>query len=755
MSAVLDKSTNPGNRGSHYNKGAEYLYYVNESTPQVWRQPVNPATTILQQVAKPLLGGQVNNLNSLGASDLRWTGTGTKQLQGQSGAKLFKLTGFTTLEQIQPEALAAVAWDSLPANNTLANEDGQSAAGNFYAVKIPLSGGDAHYAKVRIFKDTATRIEWVAYVLGTRPSVLHTLGTEITSPRDIFVTDFDTEIYVSGGDVFGYVVKYQRILGGPFPQYFDFPIQLNAFPLASPQQMIVDGGTIYVVAEDGLFLLQPEYGVQIQVVTGISAPVGLLLDKKGATHTAYISTTVGQVYVVDLSQFNAPTFDSDGNQTGAANAPIAAPEPRADLALGGASGFLTWADDAHTAFYAPVVGAAGKIHRVDLVANALSSELRTADPALPNPWSVEVFSEGSLSVVCDEGIYDIERGLSITADLALGLGLIPFDYINNSKENPASPGPLDGRANTSSAPGYYFSGNPNLAFGGSLTLLINHQAAWNSNLRFYKVSLTNDATGQVRNITDAFTDLLWKSSLERPRFDAEITRAQSGFFPIRNPAQLWYNPFLAAIIGTALSDNGYNRLKIDFFGSSTATSAISYTRLIYVDNTRSTVTLRYLRRGTSASAPAAGDYSAPEACGLIEYTNKDDLVEFDFTAVHPAGAGKYTIYFNRGSTRLFTLTGDVTTGATLLTVRERSPGVPLRIGHLTGNCDIAGISVGLSTPSPGVINGYGWVNLGDSASRGFSLAKAPLTHTDWPSALPIGTPAPRSALVMGPPLAKK
>src|ERR1043165_3073241 len=53
------------------------------------------------------------------------------------------------------------------------------------------------------------------------------------------------------------------------------------------------------------------------------------------------------------------------------------------------------------------------------------------------------------------------------------------------------------------------------------------------------------------------------------------------------------------------------------------------------------------------------------------------------------------------------------------------PGVPLRIGHLTGNCEIAGVSVGVSTPSPGVINGYGWVNLGDSASALFQPRQGP------------------------------
>jgi hypothetical protein len=755
MATILDKNTNAGNRGSHYTRGSDFLYYVNESPSQIWRQPVNPATMIVQQAAKSLVSGVSNNLNSLGSGDLRWVGGTTKQVQAQNGAKVAKLVGFSALDQITPDALAAVAWDPLASNNVLGGEDGQSTVGNFYAVRIPVTGGDPHYAKVRIFKDSAgTKIEWVAYIIGTRPSVIQTLGADYAAPRDIYVNEFESEIYLTGGGDAGYVIKFQRLVAGPFPQYSDYPVPLydpsSPVQLINPQQMAVDGSTIYVVAEGGLFLLQPEFGVQVPVVSGISGPVGLLLDKQRSAFTAYISDQTGRVYVVDLSQFNAPMFDSNGDQIAGASAPTAAPSASTQLALGGPSGFLTWADDEHTAFYAAVGGPTGKVQRIDLVSTFVANELTSSDPTLANPWSVQVFSDSSLTVICDAAIYDTERGISLTTDLALGLGLIPFQYINRSTENPASPAPTDGRANTSSAPGYYFSAYPNLAFGGSLSLLVNHQAAWNSNLRFYKLSVANDTTGVSRAITSSFTDLRWNATASPPRFEPVVTGVQSSaFYPVRSPSDLWYNPYLAAIVSTALSDNGHNRLKLDFFDINKAPIAgASYTRLIYVDNTRSSVSLTYLRRGTATVPPAPDAYSVPETCGLTAYDTKDDLIEIDLTAVHPSGIGKYVLTFYRGSTALFTAIGDLTPTPTLLTIKERSPGVPLRVGHLTGNCDIANITVTLSAPSPGVINGYGWVNLNSSTYRTFTLAMPPLTHTNWPVALRTDKES-SSTLLMG------
>lgn len=737
MTAVLDKNTNAGNRGSHFNKGSEFLYYVNETLREVYRQPVNPSTPLLRQVAKPLVSGMLHNLDQAGgaAGDLKWNGPVVKTLQGQGSAKLFKLTGFTSLDQISAETLTSVAWGPIGPNTNVPNEDGLSVVGNFYAVQIPVLGGDPHYAKVRVFQDSGVKIEWASYIAGTQPLYVYSLPSLHPSPRNLVMSAFDSELYVSGGGSSnGYVVKAPRTASGPYPTYSPQPITLNPSPLDTPQQMVVDGGSIYVVAGDGLFLIKPELGIQDQVVSGIPSPYGLLLDQQGAITMAYISNAAGKIFAVDISGFTSSSFDNDGLPVPSSGAITAS---TIKYSLAGPAGYLSWADEAHTAFYAPVVGAAGQLKRMDLSTSTLGDELSSADPTVPSPWSVQVFTDNSMTAICDASIYDIERGIIVSSDLALGIGLIPFDYINESKLNPTVPAADGGRADTSSVPGYYFSANPDLAFGGSLSLLINHDAAWASNLRYYRVSLTNDANLVTRTINNEFVDLKW--SAVDSKFLSVSTNVQSGTqrFAVRDPADLWYNPFLGAIFNTTLADNGYNRLKVEFFQTSTAALPTqTYSRLLFLDNTKSSATLNYMRRGTPTVPPLPGsaNYQIPDVCGLTPYDSKDDLIEFDFSAVHPSGVGTYSIGFYRGSTHLFSVGGNLTANLTLMTIKERSAGVPLRIGHLSGNCDIANISVNISVASKGVINGYGWVNLGASISRSFTLAKPPLTHTPWPLA---------------------
>jgi hypothetical protein len=387
------------------------------------------------------------------------------------------------------------------------------------------------------------------------------------------------------------------------------------------------------------------------------------------------------------------------------------------------------------------------------------------DPAMVDPWSVQVFSESSLTVISDGAIFDLERGVLPSSDVLLGIGLVPFDFIKSSKDNPTSLGPTDGKATTPAS--YYFGGYPDLAFGGRLTFLLDHQLAHNGGLQYYRLSLAkldelNQPLDNGRVIKEPFTDMIWNPAPadgKGPRFEPKITSAAgNGMFSVRKPSERWYNPFTGAYFNTGLTDNGHNRLKVEFFNSPTQTSATtSYSRILYIDNTSSSVTLNYLRRGTAASPPAATDYQTPEGCGLISYGTKDDRIEIDLTAVHPAG-GKYTLSFYRGPAYLFSVTGDLTTSATLQTVKERSPGVPLRIGHLTGNCDIANISIGLSAPAPRVINGYGWVNLSAYTSKSFTLAKPPLTHSDWspPATLmPMMAMGNQPALLIAPTTKKK
>lgn len=735
---TLDKTTTAGNRGSHYNESADFIYYVNQTEAKIYRQPVNPATVIVQQAPITISANSSHNLNKTGAFDLKWTGSGaTGALQTLNGAKILKLTGQTSLEQITPANMTGLTWGSAL---TQYSENGQSTTGVCYAIQVP-AGSDSHYAKVRIFKDGSnTKLEWTCYITSTNPLLLHQLdGSLFPEPHDIVVSADDLQIFISGGSTEGYIIYLTRIAGGAFP-FYGSPTVVNAEPLLNPQQMVIDGAAIYVAAGDGLFAVDTVTNYQSQVVSGITNPVGLLIKQQNNVKTAYITDASGNVYVVDISSFNLPSFNDDGSVNGQTSDIINAPSPSTTLALGGPSGYLTWSDGNHTSFYValPTLNA---VKRVDLLTNTISTE-EVGTPSPTGPWSVDVFDENDLSVVCNAEIGDIKRGITVdgSAPWALGIGLIPFSLINNSDNNPAAPAPNDGKADTSSVPGYYFSNYPNLPFGGSLSLLINHSAAYAAGARYYKISIANVQRDQsdpniwitqpARNITNAFTDLRWNGSLNPPRFEGISTGTQDGYYPIRQPGDLWYNMFLGAIMGTSISDNGYNRLKIDFY---TAGKVLipngSFTKLIYIDNNLASGQVFDMRRGSSTVAPNSDDYQSISACGTLEYDSKDDLIEFDFMASRIDGLGSYTLSFSRGGV-LFSATGNVTTTPTLMTVKERLPGTPLRIGHLVGNCNVANIGVSLHVPSR-VTNGYGWVNWVGFPSKNFTLAMGPLTHTPW------------------------
>lgn len=731
MTYTLDQNTSAGNRGSHYNKGADYIFYVNEQNRGIYRQPVNPATLITQQAPKKITSGSTHNINGLGAVDLKWTGT---NLQGQNGAKVIKLTTTaTSLDEISPDTIKNLGWGAVSGNNSISETGQTTAPGVFFAVQVLVTGYDPHYVKVRIFKEGSdTKMEWMAYSMSTRPWLMYTLSTDYPAPRDIIVSPYESDLYVSGGNAGSgyYVLQIQRTVAGSFPQYSDYPTPLHDSSVASnepnainnPQQLVVDGTTIYVIADGGLFMIDSLSNRQGCVVSGIANPIGLLLDAQGATKKAYISDTSGNIYVANITDFQL--FDVDGNPS----QPIAAPSPTASLALGGQSGFLTWADDTHTVFYATRVNDK-KTVRVDLIANSVATEDNTGD----SPWSIEVFDEHSLTVICDASIGDAERGIPIpltNVPLLMGIGLIPFDYIKNSAGNPAVPSTDDGTVTT--PVGYFFGGNANLPFAGSLSLMINHKEAWNSNVRYYKITMSNDTTGITRTITNSFGDMKWNATANPPRFELVSTGAQNGFFPIRNIADLWYNPYLAAIISTTNADNDFNRLKIDFYDANKQPIANgSFTRLIYIDNSVPTGKLYDIRRGTDIQAPGPNDYASADACGLLAYTTKDDLVAVDLNAYHTKAGGTYSVAFKRGATTLFSVSGAVGTDPVLLTITERLPGQPLRVGHLTGDCDIANVSISLSVPSR-AINGYSWVNLSASSGKAFTLAPAgSATHTTW------------------------
>lgn len=699
-------------RGTHYTPGTNHLYYTANNS--VFYLPVTPSTILVERTQTINVGGTLNLNGFLPSNDLKWTGT---QLQVSNGRISPLSSAPSSLDQIPASTLTAVNWATAP---TSIGETGQSPTGAFYAIRLSYSG-DFHYVKLRVYQaNNRTYFEWVTFTLSPNPvAVVNGLPDDV---RDLVISENETMLYFSatvdeGNGLEGGVYVSPRVntTTTPYPEFSSLAQRVNTEPLEDPQQFAVEEGFIYIMAAQGLWRISPDSGDKELIVDcGNKGGTGLLLAPTDTGVNAYISDDSGKIYVVDISEFSGA-------------APMLPSEPA--YSLESSCGFMTWANDVRSALYV-TLPAVNKIVRIDLTTRTTAVEA-TLPTAVSAAWSVEVISDNRLYAAGDSELGELARAIAATNVLMLGIGLIPFDYINNSINfNTSQLGIDDGKANTSTAPGYYFSTYPNLPFGGELSLMINHAQAWNSNIRFYTISLMTLRTGITRSITDSFVDLKWDSGANK--FLPETLTASGGYYAIRKPDELWYNAFLGGKIRTAVAQNGHNVLTVRFYDANKQlVTNGTFTRLLLIDNTRCNVNLQLPRKGTATAAPAAGVYPTL-TCGCLGYDSKDDRLEVDFKAWQDQGSGTYALRFYLGGRLIGNLNtnGTVDTVPTLHVKNTASSNKPLRVGHILGDCDIGNVRITLSSPSR-IIDGFAWVNLGSSTEKLFTLVRAPVTHTPW------------------------
>ena len=712
-SKLFGNLTTTGIRGTHYTQGSNYAYYVQQGSNNgiIGRIRTTPLELVSKGRSEATLGS-LFNLDD-GAADLRWVAVGTtRELQSTGPARLYKYPAAPTsgLANIDPNTLEALPYGT----TTKFVDNGQG--NNFYAVKL----GSSNYAVVRFYLDTGTapaktRIEWFTYKLNFKPDMWAIFSC--LEPRDIVMSPDEQTAYISDGEHI-YSVQNQRTVDDP-----DFTADLSFHILTGdvdqPQQMGFYGPDLYVVDADKLLKIDPQTGVTTTVVSGLNLGVGLLIDEN--QKLAYVSNQGGELFSVDLSN----------------PAPMLLPLAGVSL-LPGPSGFMTWADDTHSAFFVTVPNPVNEVIRVDL--NGLTSAVVMSSALSPaDPWSVEVLSGSRLLLASDREIGDFKMEMA-AGELVMGIGLVPFQYINNPSMNPL-PAPEDmGKADTTRATGYFYQVH-NVAFGGSLNLMIGHGKANADGIKYYRITFT-DAKGSSRFITHPFTDLQWRATGGDPKWVPTTTNATgttgtpANAFVIRPSNEYWYNAYLGAIIHTTLADNGLCTLKVEFFDANGALMpGFTSTKQIRIDNNRTRGTLSLPRLGTPTQAPTPGVYPGLD-CGCITYVSKNDLVAVDFTAFQPERAGRYYLHFYRGGAYLDKLheSGPVDAVSVLHTRETTSDaGIPpMRVGHIIGNCNVAHVMIDLVVPAS-VIDGYRWINYGTHLRHTFTFVPSTVTmNTPWP-----------------------
>lgn len=751
-------------RGAHYKQGLEYLYFAGRDAPGalpgnrgVFRMPVNPAQIIVTADAQPAASGSASfNFNSsvIGATitqrQMRWS---SNALRPTGSARIHLLAGVLSLDEVTPTWLANdIDWDDpaqYVASPSSVSEQGTSTPGIFYAVRYVVNGA-YRYVKLRVWFDDVTRFDWVTYRVDQEESIVCRLsaGDDV---RDVALTDYETEMYLSG-QVAGQVGVHRFVrLPGTIPSFTDSPGNFDTIGDvgSDPQQLAVDGGFVYVVSGSHVYRftvledmdLEDPVGPQpiVSLPAGVNG-IGLLLDATAEGVWAYISDDQGYIRLVNLSEggdFGSPLPAPENGDEGAFQVPL----PGTEISL--SCGHLGWGNAERTEILV-TDHTHGRVLRFSVV----DGSFRQVASGLTAPWSA-VGSDADRFFVASAGEIGFVTETIVVAggNYLLGIGLIPFQAITSSVANPASPVFPDGRANTGAAfPGesYFFHQYPNLPFGGALFLQLNLGAMYEGDIRFYSVSLQRRPLGGEpsvipRPITEPFSNLRWNEgqamweSVQREGIPSNQNR-----YVVPPVGDLWYNPYLAAKISTSEGDTGWNEIIVRFFDASGVQVNVpgdTGRRLIYIDNRRYKTSIRLPRIGTETEAPAAAVSPTPN-CGCVTYptVNKNDLVEVDFQAWQDNGApGDYHLRFYRGGTHLGVLyqTGPVESNDALISKIEVTPGVPLRVGHLMGHCNVANIRLHVSIASR-VIDGFGWVNLGSYSDVSFTMLHGgvPL-DTDW------------------------
>ena len=552
-----------GVRGSDYDPVNHLFYFVEVNTGQISvldlicrPEATLPLRTVTMGLDKSLdlVSGIVSN-----GGDIRWDHAigGQLKLRPQGPAN-FSLPCKANFNLIDHAGVQQFEYLPNP-NGDIANA--LLTPGKLFCVVNTNRVGtnNWNYAKIRIDAITATTLQlsWVTYLVFPRHRVI---GTGYTNPMDI-------KLAPEGG--WAYVID---IPGNLFKVNLAHANQADAILVASgldkPHQIFLDAphGQAYIGAavpsgtNQTLFRVDLSSGVKTPLFTGLPPHWGLLLTSD--LHYAYtVEEIPGNHKLLRLNL-------TDGKREVVTDGLIEAH-------------YLEWADDTQSRILLTEGDPANRVTIIDLSASPVTKEvLLTGVPTWPftlvrtRPEEVIVCSQAEIN------LYTL-TGYNAMAPLFLGIGLIPITSIVNAL--PANHA-TDGYATT--APGYLLNVK-DAPFGGSLALMINHNAALAAGAKYYKVfvnQVTPAATIPMEPLHQ-FSDYLWDAATNTFKLQT-IKPDAAGFYPVREPGQLWYNPHLGYLLNSAILANGLCNINIRIYNARRREIPVAryHSRLVRIDN---------------------------------------------------------------------------------------------------------------------------------------------------------------------------
>lgn len=287
--------------------------------------------------------------------------------------------------------------------------------------------------------------------------------------------------------------------------------------------------------------------------------------------------------------------------------------------------YLAWVDPEENAIYVAESGA-GRVSQLDLTETPVSvQQIITGLPNI-NTRSVTVISEGRLLISVHVSVLEVNLSpYSATGPIILGIGHVPFDRI------------INGYADTTGDPGYFFQVR-DAAFGGTLSLMINHDGAYEAPMRARWYRVLVDGVEQQ----DSWNDYRWNTSLGRFVLETISPVVWIGhyYYPVRKPSDLWYNHWMGSRLNTRVLSNGSHTISVEMFGGIIIPmlQVGSDSLKVQIDNTPPTVLLEKIFH----------DGDEVDTCAIVDTC--PSTFTFHITAYDPEGHLK--------SWRLNTLWGD-------------------------------------------------------------------------------------------------
>ena len=203
------------------------------------------------------------------------------------------------------------------------------------------------------------------------------------------------------------------------------------------------------------------------------------------------------------------------------------------------------------------------------------------------PPSSLVLTGGGTMVVCSNteiNQYDLAGSVRCAGPLFMGIGLVPVDHIINAGNNAT-----DGYADTTDNPGYLLQVKEARPLQRqALAIMINHNAAFLAGAKYYKLfvsQVTPAATAAMEPRQGCGGLYLWNSASNS--FTPQTTGpTPDGFYPVRLPTEIWYNPLLGYVLDTTIISNGLCVIDLKFYNAARVEIPVTsiHSRRVKIDN---------------------------------------------------------------------------------------------------------------------------------------------------------------------------